>query len=214
LLGASTRQALIVGGAALSPILFVMLDHSTLYNGIRHVIFIIPMLSVIAAYGFICILPWLRRIPLVAGAAISGYLGYQIYILAALHPLEYVDFNAFAGGVRGAYGRFEMDYWGSASTLALRRLEQRVNLEGRTDAPPLLICVPWREWTVAPTYRRPWTLETEATQSEFVIATEPEPDCAKDQPFKLIDEVTRFGRPFAWTYERVPKGAAPSRPSR
>jgi hypothetical protein len=214
LLGAQARQALVIWGAALLPILFIIIDHSTLYNGIRHVIFIIPMLSVIAAYGFVSILPWLRRIPLVSAGAISGYLGYQIYVLAALHPLEYIDFNALAGGVRGAYGRFEMDYWGAASTLALRRLEQRVNLEGRADAPPLLICIPWREWTVAPTYRRPWTLETESTKSEFVIATEPEPDCAKDQPFVLIDEVTRFGRAFAWTYARVPEGAAPSRATR
>lgn len=214
LVDAPSRQMLIVWGAALSPILFVILDHSTLYNGIRHVIFIIPMLAAIASYGFVRLLPWLARVPLIAGAGLGGYFGYQVYILAALHPLEYIDFNALAGGVRGAYQRFDMDYWGVASTLALRRLEQRLNLEGRTDAPPLLICVPWREWRVAPIYRRPWTLETEVTKSEYVIATEPEPDCAKGQPFKLIDEVTRFGRPFAWTYARVPEGPAPSVPPR
>jgi hypothetical protein len=218
LLDAHSRRVLIVWGAALSPILFVILDHSTLYNGIRHVIFIIPMLAVIASYGFVCVLPWLARAPLVTGAGIGSYLGYQLYILAALHPLEYIDFNALAGGVRGAYQRFDLDYWGAASTLALRRLEQRMDLEYGANAPQpapkLLICVPWREWQVAPMYRRPWTLETAVEKADYVIATEPEPDCAKGQPFVLIDEVRRFGRAFAWTYARVPGGAEPSQVNR
>jgi hypothetical protein len=138
-------------------------------------------------------------------------------VLAALHPLEYIAFNVFAGGVHGAYQRFEMDYWSAAATLALRRLEAREVREASANqsaAPPrLLICIPWREWTVAPMYRRPWTLTTEAGDADYIIATESEPDCAKDQPVVLIDEVTRFGRAFAWTYARRP-APAPAPPPR
>jgi hypothetical protein len=211
LFSAPARQALIVWGAALVPILFVIVDGSTLYNGIRHVIFIIPMLAVVAGYAFVLILPWLKRVPVVSSAAIAAYLGYQIYILAALHPLEYIAFNALAGGVQGAYQRFDMDYWGAAGDIALKRLEHRMDLQfgpGQPNPPPkLTICIPWREPYLAPMYGRPWTLETDPAQAEYVIATEPARTCEKAAPVKLIDEVTRFGRPFAWTYARIPEAA-------
>src|SRR5260221_12668247 len=42
---------------------------------------------------------------------------------AMLHPLEYVAMNALAGGTRGAYENFELDYWSAAASEALRRLE-------------------------------------------------------------------------------------------
>ena len=31
--------------------------------------------------------------------------------------------NALTGGTRGAYDKFELDYWSAAATEALRRLE-------------------------------------------------------------------------------------------
>jgi hypothetical protein len=214
LFSAPARQALIVWGAALLPIIFVIVDGSTLYNGIRHVIFIIPMLAVIAGHAFALILPWLKRVPAVSSAAIAAYLGYQVYILAALHPLEYIAFNALAGGVQGAYGRFDMDYWAAAADIALKRLERRMDLQfgpDRPNPPPkLTICIPWREPYVAPMYGRPWTLETDPAKADYVIVTEPAPACAKGASFKLIDDVRRFDRPFAWTYARVPEAGAPS----
>ena len=34
---------------------------------------------------------------------------------AGLHPYEYVYYNSFVGWTRGAYRRYEMDYWGTSS---------------------------------------------------------------------------------------------------
>ena len=170
------------------------------------VMYYIPLLAVIAGYGFVRVLPFTARAPTVVAAAVGAYLGHQIYVLAALHPLEYVAFNAAAGGVHGAYGRFEMDYWALAATVALRRLEDRLNLERPTG--------PWREAAVEPMYRHPWRLETDA-KADYLIATE-RMNCAENQPVVLIDEVKRFDRPFAWTYARrrdamMPVGAAAPR---
>jgi hypothetical protein len=52
------------------------------------------------------------------------YAGATIANFTALHPLEYVAVNALAGGIRGAHGKFELDYWSAAETEALRRLER------------------------------------------------------------------------------------------
>ena len=201
-----SRQMLILSAAAFLPIGFVIVEGSTLYNGLRHILFVIPMLALFAAVGFAWMLPTFRRVPILFTAAIGTYLGVQVSVLAALHPLEYVAFNSVAGGVQGAYGRFDMDYWASAATIALRRLEDRVSLQAPQDGPPpkLLICIPWREWMAGTLYRRPWTLELKAEEADYIIATEPQPDCAAGQNMVLIDEVTRFGRAFAWTYARRP----------
>jgi len=137
----------------------------------------------------------------VAGA----YAGSVVTTLAMLHPLEYVAMNALAGGTRGAYDKFELDYWSVAATEALRRLEQRLDyassLRSVETPPSILICIPWREGRVDPILKRPWVVETDPDKADFIIATE-RSRCADNKPVDLIDEVKRFDRTFAWTYAR------------
>ena len=68
-----SRQILIVLAAALLPIAFIILRGSTLYNGIRHVLFIIPVLAVIAGYGFARLLPPIGRYASVTAALWGGW---------------------------------------------------------------------------------------------------------------------------------------------
>jgi hypothetical protein len=203
LLLAGQRGILVVCAAAVLPVAFLIVQHATIYDGIRHVLFIIPMLAVLAGCGFAALLPWLRRIALPAAAVGGAYIGSLIVTLAILHPLEYVNMNALAGGVRGAYGRFELDYWSVAATTALRALERRLDYENRfAGTPPrLLICLPWREAMIAPILRRPWRIETDPQKADFII--EPErSSCDPGATATLIDEVTRFDRAFARVYAR------------
>src|ERR1041384_5517648 len=34
-----------------------------------------------------------------------------LYAIVRLHPYEYIYYNSFVGGIRGADGHFELDYW-------------------------------------------------------------------------------------------------------
>lgn len=205
---ARSRQALVVWAAALLPIASIVMQGSTLYDGVRHVLFLIPVLAVIAGYGFVRLLPLLRRLPTATVAIIGGYIGYQAYLFSALHPLQYIAFNAFAGGVQGAYQRFDMDYWAAAATVALRRLEDRLDRETpdrfMNDPPRLMVCIAWREQMAGTMFRRPWRLETDPDKADYLIATE-RMNCAENRPFPLIDEVKRFDRAFAWTYAGRPR---------
>jgi hypothetical protein len=144
----------------------------------------------------------------VSAAAAGAYIAGVVVALVVLHPFEYVAMNAFAGGTRGAYDKFELDYWSVAATEALRRLERRVDYDslGRApEAPPtIVVCIPWRESLVAPILRRPWTVETDPQKADFIIETQ-RSRCAQNQPVVLIDEVKRFGRTFAWVYARPPE---------
>jgi hypothetical protein len=202
---ARRRAILIVGAAVILPVGFLIIQRATLYDGIRHVLFVIPMLAVLAGVGFWALLPLLRRAPVIAAVAVGAYVGGVAATLAALHPLQYVAMNALVGGTQGAYGKFELDYWSVAATEALRRLERRLDYDPAVraaDSPPsILICIPWREHLVNPMLKRPWIVETDPEQADFIIATE-RSRCADNRSVVLIDEVKRFDRTFAWVYAR------------
>jgi hypothetical protein len=200
------RGLLIVSAAVIVPIGILIIQRTKLYDGIRHVLFVIPMLAIVAGAGFRMLLAPLRRVRLLFAMVAGLWVGNVVLTLAKLHPLEYVAMNTLAGGTRGAYGRFELDYLAVAATEALRRLESQLEYErpagSATGKPPsILICIPWRDWAVAPMLTRPWTIETDADKADFVIETE-RWRCAADRGLHLIDEVKRFDRPFAWTYAR------------
>jgi hypothetical protein len=199
------RGILVICAAVALPLGFLIVQRATIYDGIRHVMFIIPMLAVLAGVGLTAVLPLLRRAPMVAAVAAGAYVGNILVTFAALHPMEYLAMNALAGGTRGAYGNFELDYWGGAATEALRRLEQRLDYDlanRSSEGPPsILICIPWRETMVAPMLKRPWVIETDPDKADFIIETQ-RSRCAEGKSVVLIDEVKRVDRTFAWVYAR------------
>ncbi len=88
---------------------------STLYDGIRHLRFIDPVLVVLAAAGWTGVLRasrprWLRR-----GAALGLAAGLASVLIfdVRFHPNQGVYFNALVGGPHGAFKRYDMDYWGN-----------------------------------------------------------------------------------------------------
>jgi hypothetical protein len=88
---------------------------STLYDGIRHFEFIYPILVVLAASGWTAILcarhrSWLRR---GAAAVLAVGLASVLTFDVRFHPNQGVYFNSLVGGPRGAFARYDMDYWGN-----------------------------------------------------------------------------------------------------
>jgi hypothetical protein len=196
---ASCRGALVIAVAALAPALLVIALASTIYDGVRHILFVLPMLALVAGWGFVRVLPLLRRIPWLAAAATGLYLMLAVGNLVALHPLEYVAMNSLAGGTSGAYGRFELDYWSAAATPAIRRLEQRLDQHPLGHRPKVMVCIGWREMMAGTLFRRDWEITTSQQDADFLIETERFP-CAQGTGGVLIDEVVRAGRSFARTY--------------
>jgi len=94
----------------------ILLLRPFLYDGLRHLLFLLPLLSVAAALG-----AWEVWRLLPKGLPRSAFLAVLVlantstaFRMADLHPYEYVYFNEAVGGLRGAEGRFETDYWGAA----------------------------------------------------------------------------------------------------
>jgi hypothetical protein len=97
------------------PVAAGIIMRSTLYDGVRHLLFVYPVLVVLAVAGWTGVLrrsrpAWLR---------VSGALGLAVGLASVLtfdvrfHPNQGVYFNALVGGPRGAFKRYDMDYWGN-----------------------------------------------------------------------------------------------------
>jgi hypothetical protein len=106
---------------AVFPVAAAIARHSTVYDGIRHFDFVYPILVVLAASGWIAVLnvsrqAWLRRS---AAAALAIGLVTIVSFDVRFHPNQGVYFNSLVGGPRGAFGRYDMDYWGNSVLQAL-----------------------------------------------------------------------------------------------
>jgi Dolichyl-phosphate-mannose-protein mannosyltransferase len=143
--------------AATLPLLVAMVKRPALYNGIRHFIFVIPPMTVLAGAAFAWGMNWLkenrRSWQPVAVAVFTFGLLLPLAEMIRLHPYQYTHFNYIAGTVRGADYRYMLDYWGLALKQASDGL--REELVERQEAPPkghkwkVAVCGPQRPAQVA-----------------------------------------------------------------
>jgi len=201
---ARSRGTLLVIMAATVPVAFVMINRTTHYDGVRHLLFVIPMLAVLAGGALLQLVPLLRRPPIavVAAAAVAVHAGAALWTMARLHPFEYVAINWLAGGTKGADGRFELDYWAAAASEATRRLERRLDGDPRFAASPprVLVCINHREWLAGRLFLRNWSVDVEHDKADFIIDTERMP-CGKEiAGAVLLDEVKRLDVSFSRIY--------------
>lgn len=130
---------LLVLGAASIPVIIAMITRPALYNGLRHFVFIVPPIAIVAGVAGAAILEWLNerggKAALAAGLlALAVGLTATINCMMRLHPYQYAYFNVFAGGVRGADRAYMLDYWGLAFKQATEKL--RANIEEQQAVPP------------------------------------------------------------------------------
>jgi hypothetical protein len=132
--------------AAMLPLLIAMVKRPALYNGIRHFIFVIPPMTVLAGTAFAWGMNWLgehRRAWQPAAVAIFSFgLMLPLGEMIRLHPYQYTHFNHIAGTVRAADDLYMLDYWGLALKQASDGLREEI--AERQEAPPK-----GRKWKVA-----------------------------------------------------------------
>ncbi|HXL13901.1 MAG TPA: glycosyltransferase family 39 protein [Bradyrhizobium sp.] len=143
--------------AATLPLVVAMVKRPALYNGIRHFIFVIPPMTVLAGAVFAWGMNWLkenrRGWQPVAVAVFAFGLLLPLGEMIRLHPYQYTHFNHIAGTVRAADYRFMLDYWGLALKQASDGL--REELAEREETPPkghkwkVAVCGPQRPAQVA-----------------------------------------------------------------
>jgi hypothetical protein len=91
------------------PLAGFIVSRMPLYDNFRQVFFILSPVFLIAGVVFEKVKPRIWQIVLIALVVLPGLIG-----IVRLHPYEYIYYNSFIGGEKGAFRRFELDYWGTS----------------------------------------------------------------------------------------------------
>ena len=103
--------------AVLLPPAYAIVRGSTLYNGLRHFLFVIPPLAVlVGAFATLLLRAAARHGRVWLGVAL-GVLGLfcadQAWALYRTHPHQHAFFNRASGGLARAIDRYETEYYGA-----------------------------------------------------------------------------------------------------
>ncbi len=187
---------------------------STIYDGVRHFLFIFPAMAVICSVCIIQIIQAINRrrnrktlhIVFISCLVISTFP--IITDMMALHPYEYIYFNRVSGGLANAKGRYETEYWGLSLREAVEWLNQHVEVHDIKTQPVVMISGPFEaaaafsspKLAILPAefFSRPENQQLLSKQDEFYyiaiprgLSQEQFPDC------KVIYQVERMEIPLS-----------------
>ncbi|MDP2176698.1 MAG: tetratricopeptide repeat protein [Bacteroidota bacterium] len=106
------------------PLAYAIYKKSYVYNGWRHFLFIYPSVTVLGILG------WQGLINLFKNQSIRIYLWILPLLLFVKpilwsvqnHPYQYMYFNEIIGGIQGAHGNYDIDYWNQTPRAAFEWL--------------------------------------------------------------------------------------------
>ncbi|MEZ4804008.1 MAG: hypothetical protein R2852_00575 [Bacteroidia bacterium] len=110
--------------ATIFPAAYAIYKESYVYNGWRHFIFIYPSLAVIAILGWYWLSSTIKNKTVqvvILGVVSLSFVKPGIWSILN-HPYQYIYFNEIAGGVEGANGKYELDYWSQSPRKAFEWL--------------------------------------------------------------------------------------------
>lgn len=103
----------------LFPVVYAELSNVNYYNGWRHYLFILPFLVPLSAYGYEYLIAQKTKwISVSATIVLLVLFAKPAWWMIKNHPHQYVYFNEFVGGLKGAYGMYETDYYSNSCRMA------------------------------------------------------------------------------------------------
>lgn len=133
------------------PLALFALLRPNVYGGMRHFLFLVPAVGLLAARGASDILDRLPagRARASAAAGLTALLLLPLVPLVRLHPYQVTYYNALVGGVAGADGRYWTDYSLSSYAEAIRWINRQPRPAGRPTTLVLAGGPPILEWARA-----------------------------------------------------------------
>ncbi len=189
-------QLLILGFAIVFPVAYAVAIKAVLFDGMRHFIFVLPLIAALTAALADRLLDGLESWPMrrFAYGALALYGLCHVGIMVRLHPDEYVYYNGFIGGVEGASGLFKLDYWANSYAEAVGALEDHLRAEYGADFMnhdfTVAVCGP--PASAAYYFPSNFIYTWKHDEAEFFIAFTKD-DCEKSLPGKVIYRVERMG---------------------
>ncbi len=141
--------------AFIFPVFWIIHTGANLYGGWRHATFMFPPFVAAAGLGFNALIEWVQRkiknksIRTENMVYACGIVGVLVLLAGPIrhivknHPYEYVFFNKFVGGIKGAYGNYEMDYYYHSTREASEWVIADVEKNGAPDSTRKTRVVTW-----------------------------------------------------------------------
>ena len=209
-IGRRTRsEVAMVAFAAIFPVLCEVVAHGPAFCGLRHFLFVLPPIAVLAGIGLDIAVMRLSAVRRQLGVAVLAVVivgfGWNAVTLVRLHPYEYLVFNPLVGGIEGASRRYAMDYWFTIMPEAVDGLEAYLD---RTE--PTLSRDPKHSYSVAICGERAAFLkkakphlhwaEVWETADFFIAPTHM--NCDRDSQGKVVVTVKRLGVPLGYVKDQ------------
>jgi len=211
-------QYLLLGTAIIFPVAYAVAIKAVLFDGMRHFIFVLPPIAVAAALvadRIFVRLEGLRYRPVILGM-LGCYGIFHLGIMAMLHPDEYVYYNGFIGGVKGAEHLFKTDYWANSYAEAVKGLTNYLETEYGAEFEDHDFTVAACGPPISANYFFPdnFTFTTDAAHADFFIAFTKD-NCDKSLPGEEVYRVERMGTLLSVVLDRRAyndPAAAPDKP--
>jgi hypothetical protein len=203
------RDITLISLAAFFPLVCEVIWHGPAFAGLRHFLFVVPPLLILAGIGLDAAATALAtrgRFAIASGIAIAAacFLSDAL-TLVRLHPYEYLFYNPLVGGLQGASRRYDLDYWFGSMPEAVKLLENylRRSEPGKVgQIYSVAVCgerLPFEKSVTLPQLR--WDFKPVWEQSEFFIAPT-HMNCDGDLDGNIVGTVERLGVPIAYVKDR------------
>jgi tetratricopeptide (TPR) repeat protein len=135
------------------PLAYSVVKGVPFCNGMRHILFVLPLLAALSAWGMMRLVATLPRLLGPVSVVTGILLLLSVYDLVTLHPNQYAYFNRlFGGGLAAASELYETDYYHNSSQAGLDWLMEHETSTNRTVASAGVIdsdrfervLVPWK----------------------------------------------------------------------
>jgi hypothetical protein len=178
----------------------VILFHPVLYDGLRHFLFLLPILAALAALSAAS---WIReRAPLALKAILFALVSLNLVFVGVemfrLHPYEYVYFNEVTGGLKGSVGKFDNDYWGASNKEAVEWIKKN----GLSDPKKVYqINSSGNSYQVLPYFNEQMKWSDSLNDADYYLSTTRDGKDKLLDSSKVVDVVEREGVPLCYVFK-------------
>ncbi|HEX5509362.1 MAG TPA: glycosyltransferase family 39 protein [Pseudolabrys sp.] len=204
---ASRREIALLAFIALFPVICEVVDRGPAFTGMRHFLFVVPVVATLAGIGFDLMLTWFgsrsRAVAIGASTALSAVFAWNAAILVELHPDEYLYYNSLVGGLKGAAPLYATDYWVNIMPEAVQDLEAFVTKldkkDGRGRRYTVAVCGERLPFEKRADARLQWVEDWR--KADFFIAPT-HMNCDRALDGKIIATIQRLGAPIGVVKDR------------
>jgi hypothetical protein len=199
----------LIAWSTVLPLTAALVTHPTLYDAHRHFLFLFPPLAALAGLALSDFVRESRVWTSVRVSVLGAWVATAVLVasqIVELHPYEYVYFNRSVGGLSGASGRYETDYWGAsyreglAWVVAHVRSTRRLRIAACDSSSAGRMYYYLQRWPGAG--HRFEVIESPQSADLFLAVTRY--DCHRRVPAEVLHVIERQGAPLLYVLHPTP----------